>query len=271
MTEDQAGGTAQRSRGKGYPTLPLGEAHAYIAEAAKYGMTHHLNAFAQYLGHSKPSGGAFNHKIAAIRDWGLITRSGSSVTLTPLAERLALPVDPGQEAADLRTAFNACEIFREAYERNAKGQPLTGEAFGNAAVLNLGIAATARDRFVRSFVKSAVVAGLADEQANGTFMLRPLSDEPTTTGVPDSQDGLNDPADPDVKTDTPVGADPRLRSGASDGLRPAFQQNWQFQGGQLDISLTLTGPLPREAYAHIGTAMAELISLLESSTNEKAV
>lgn len=259
MAEEDIDNVA-RTRGKGYPRTPLGEARAYVTEAAKYGMSHHLDAFAQYLGHPKPTGGAFNHKIAAVRDWGLITRSGSTVTLTALAQRLALPTDPAQEARDLREAFEACAIFRDAYDRNAKGQPLSPDAFGNAAVLNLGISATGKDRFVRSFVKSAVLAGLAEEKGNGTFVL--VADP--------SPDGAGAETVPPQSDSAPLAETPASSSQASPpsvpkGLRPAFRQTWEFEGGQLDISLALASPLPREAYAHIGGAMAELIGLLEAS------
>ena len=267
MTDEDFNDTPARTRGKGYPRTSLGDARGYITEAAKYGMSHHLDAFAQYLGHPKPSGGAFNHKIAAIRDWGLIHRAGTTVTLTPLAQRLALPTDPAQEARDLREAFDACEIFRDAYERNAKGQPLAPDAFGNAAVLNLGISANGRESFVRSFVKSAVLAGLAEEQSNGSFVLRVDgagdTDEPSPRES-QAQAGARAPSDAATEVRAPEPSVPK-------GLRSAFRQTWEFKGGQLDISLALAAPLPREAYAHIGGAMAELIGLLEASSTAEDV
>ena len=263
MNDAGAEGALPKARGKGFPVLPLAEARDYVAEAIKYGDSHHIDAFATYLGHRQPRGGAFNNKIAAVRDWGLITRAGQTVTLTDLAKRLALPTDPAQHQQDLRAAFMACGIFREAYERNAKGQPLRPEAFGNSVVLNLGIAASAKDRFVRSFSRSAITAGLAKEDGTGALVLNPIdqSDAKATRPEPDS-------AGPPESTDESRGAissSPAPPAGGA-AQRPAFRQTWQFDGGQLDMTLALSTPLPREAYAHIGVSMAELIAILEEAT-----
>lgn len=266
--QQQAVESSQRTRGKGFPLIPLGEARDYVAEAAKYGMSHHLDAFAGYMGHSKASGGAFNNKIAAVRDWGLITRSGQQVSLTALGQRLALPTDPAEEARDLREAFSASKIFQEAYERNAKGTPLSEEAFGNSAVLNLGIASGGRDKFVRSFVKSAALVGLAEVRGDKTFVLKAASDEPA--GDADADAGASDEAPNDRATPPGVPAPEREQVPLPSGLRPAFRQSWEFEGGQLEISLALSSPLPREAYAHIGVAMAELIGILEDDSRPEA-
>jgi hypothetical protein len=279
MTEQAAESqAATRSRGKGFPTTPLDEARGYVAEAAKYGMSHHLDAFAGYMGHSKASGGAFNHKIAAVRDWGLIKRNGRDVLITELGQRLALPTDPEQQRKDLREAFFTCKIFEEAYSRNAKGAALAAQSFGNAAVLNLGIAATARDKFVRSFVKSAVTAGLAEDLGDKSFVLKPLAEGAAANDADGKTPEANAGGDGSNGADGSNGGDglaarqqPPLEEQmrTPSGLRPAFKQSWEFEGGQLDIALALESPLPREAYAHIGGAMAELIGILENARKQE--
>lgn len=251
----------RQQRGKGFPVMSIDEAAAIVRAAAQGGTDHHMDAFAGYMGHQKASGGAFNTRIAALRDYGVISRGGGRVQLTELGRRIALPTSDEELRRDLRTAFLTPAPFDEAYERAAKGTPIRLESFANAAVHNIGISAASKDRFVKSFVAGAEAVGLGRLGPDGALTLDPLTSEPPTATTADPAASLPTEAPRETAGETPAAT----RGYATSGQAPAFDQQLRFDGGTLHVRVDMDAPLPRSAFRLLSNTMADLLDELEKA------
>lgn len=95
-----------------YPEITLSEA-IKIAQVIirQYRGTISTAGLAQALGMSE-RGGGFLHKMAALRDYGLVEGRGT-LKATPRAERIILPNSPGEAARAAVEAFIGIELFAE--------------------------------------------------------------------------------------------------------------------------------------------------------------
>ena len=116
---------------------------------------------ASYLNYSGTNNGAFLHRIAAARLFGLVEKSGKYLVLTPLANRILAPEHPGED--DLRArhqAFMNVPLYRQLYDRYQSG-PLPPEAgLRNAFETHYGVPRARTQRAYRVFMGSADQAGL---------------------------------------------------------------------------------------------------------------
>lgn len=241
--------TVKKSRGTGFPVVSLPEAAKILAQAGKYGIQHAATAFAGYMGHKTTNSGAFRQRIAAMRDWKLITNSGDPIVMTEIGQAIALPIDSGAEAKALRQAFKNCELFMKVYEASAKGVPLDLESIGNNAVLNHGINAAAKQKFVSSLRDSAIHAGLAEVSEKGKITFLSESDSTPTDEPPPAQENGNEgPA-----------------SGGFDEGRgvPRVHQTWQITGGQIVLDVSTSEPLPAAIFSKVGEVVLQLEQLAE--------
>src|SRR5438270_13202560 len=87
-----------RARGVGFPVVPLLDAVKTLTEAGEYGAEHSRSAFATYLGHDTTNSGHFREKLAAFKDWKLITSAGDKIVFTQLGRDIALADDPTTKA-----------------------------------------------------------------------------------------------------------------------------------------------------------------------------
>ena len=256
--------TRRRKRHRGFPTLPLPRAVDVLRAAARFGTEHHLAAFATYMGHEKPSGGAFRSKLAAFRDWGLITRAANErIAFTELGRRLALPPDPDAVRADLQQAFLACDVFRETYENTAKGVPLTTEQIGNTAVHNLGISPTSKSDFARSFAVSAEAVGLATRHGDGTVELLAGTDSPVEAGGTASAETGIDTEDSDGRTASDDDSARKARSTAAS----VHRSEWPTSSGRVILEIESANPLPPACYGILGSVAEQLQRLAEALTD----
>ena len=139
MTDDSTtsstdGGNSRspsRKRGKGFPVVPLSEASRILKEAGKYGFEHSTASFAAHMGHSSTTSGSFRQRLAAFREWGLVTGRGDMLTMTEVARKVAMPPDDDAEREALRQAFWNCAVFAGLHEGMAKGQPLEQDRVGS--------------------------------------------------------------------------------------------------------------------------------------------
>lgn len=239
-----------KRRGKGFPIVPLPEARRILEHAGRAGTQHSLSAFAAYMGHQTTNSGAFKRRIAGLKDWGLITARGQEVEFTDLGKRIALPPDPGQVRDDLRMAFRRCEIFERFYNQAAKNVPLDEAHLGNAAVLEQGIAPQSKDKFVRSFVDSAIAIGLAERRDASKVVLLSEMGEPT---------GPNGDA-----VDSPSSASDIVNASLSNEVSAApivLRLPWRLSEGELVLEIRLGRPLPPSAFSRIGEISTELEAL----------
>jgi len=270
MTEANGSGADSRRRGVGFPQMGLQEAVDAIVLAGQNGPNHSHDAFATYLGHSTANSGAFRAKLASLRDWGLIERGDKDrVTLSSLAQEFVLAVPDHYRARKLlRATFESCRVFGVLYNDSAKNAPLDVTRIRNNALMRHGVAADQADRFVDSFIKSVVFAGLGEFDGS-RLILRPqaevadhddelpegLSSQNSNTTVPGSssaaKNAISPPAEPSSSSSAPV----------------ALRQAWDIDGGEIEFAIRTPKPLPLEIYslmadmAKTASAMAKLLPL----------
>lgn len=117
-----------------------------------------LAAFLQY---STTNSGAFFGRIAAARLFGLITSRGSDFVITPLAQKILLPVFPEQTREGLVEAFLNVPLFKDMYEEHDKGgKPLPPEmGMKNLFRSKFGMDARQAADAYRGLMESADAAG----------------------------------------------------------------------------------------------------------------
>lgn len=247
---------ARRKRTTGFPVVSLAEAAAILKEAGKYGFDHSTAAFATYMGHSTTNSGAFRQRLAAFRDWKLIAGRGDSLAMTDIARMIAHPTDDEAERRALQTAFMNSPVFFKLFDESAKGKPLAPGPLGNRAVLNLGVAPGSKDKFVQSFVDSAVAAGLASLKENGGIVLAPLE-----VGA----DGGQQPSEEQFIDNRQPGppSSGRTQPAARQGT-PVVHQTWAIDGGSIVFEIRTDKPLPATAFATVGEVVASLEHLAET-------
>jgi len=257
-------------RGVGFPAVSLPDAAGIIRTAASNGRHHSLSAMAAYTGHATANSGPYRQKLAALKDWGLVTVSGDTVTITERGMGIALPASPAAELDLMLGAFQGCAIFWGVYNDTAKGIPLSLETIGNNAVTMYGVSVKTRDRFVKSFVDSAAAVGMAERLPTGDVRLMQHAAEADAV-----RNRLPSPATP-APVDVPVRADtlqPAPASGPSNGhkLHPAISQVWKSDDAEIVFEVRTDGPLPSAAFMEIGTTVTSIEVLWEALQQDNRV
>lgn len=262
----------ERVRSASFPASSLALAPQVLRDAGKYGFEHSDSTFASYLGLSTTNSGTFRERVAAFRDFGLVTGRGGTLTMTDIARQIARPLSDEDERHALQDAFLHCEIFARLYDESAKGVPLKQQHLEARAIRDLQIAAKNGKRFMKSFVGSLVVAGLGEASGGETVTLREKGDlglgaanEPL---VPDgatgaARRGIRTPNSGPSTTPTP-GSHFDRSSLAAPHTEPAIHQVWEIQDGQVLFEVRMEGALPSEAYSSIGTVIACVEKLVGS-------
>lgn len=145
-----------------YPAYDLADSVA-VAKAIhdQGGGVASRDRLAAFLGYSTTNSGAFFGRLAAARLFGLITTRGSDFVITPLAQKVLLPVHPEQVREGLVEAWQNVPLFKEMYEEHDRGgRPLPPE-FGmkNLFRSKYGMDARQAADAYRVLMDSAEVAG----------------------------------------------------------------------------------------------------------------
>lgn len=255
--ESPANGKAsmRRKPSTGFPVVSLDEAAAILREAGKYGFEHSTGEFAAIMGHSTTNSGAFRQRLAAMRDWKLITGRGDNVAMTDIARVIALPQDEAAEKAALQSAFASCTVFYRLYEDSTKVTPLPRPGLGARAVHTLGVAPGSASKFVASFVASAAVAGLAEEQGDGSVILL-------------SSNEANRESRLEQESPSPEATAPRAAHASPPAeVTPVVHQAWQISGGQVVFEIYSERPLPASAFPTVGEVVMTLERLSQALTD----
>lgn len=149
-------------------------------------------------------------------------------------------------------AFHNFPVFSRLYEGSAKGNPLAPQGLGSRAVHDFGIAPNRADKFVDSFIESAVAAGLAEVAEDDQVVFLAPNDD---SSDPDS---VVEPKSPTA----PAGVGHRTslsRSGS-----PVVHQSWDIAGGRIIFEIRSDGPLPASAFATVGEVVASLENLAQA-------
>lgn len=272
---EEGNDTERGTRGAGFPTLDVANAVKVIHTAGGHGADFTTSAFAQYCGHTTSNSGPFKQKVAAFRDWGLVTTKEGRVRLTDLGKDVARSPEPTEDQALLRRAFDACKIFKRFYDDQAKGTPLKRDMLGRLAVLDHKVAAKSQEKFVTALVDSAVTVGLASaDKDSGTVTFNSISSvvdgPPSALGV-DAQPpapAAQPPASPATPA-TPVTQNPAAAAVPSTSGAPLLlRQAWPTATGEVVLEVRSTEPLPASAFALVGEAVGAAAALAASIGHE---
>ena len=251
--EPEAAKPGARSTGAGYPTMSLVETSAALKKIGEYGQVHTLSSLAGHLGHTTTNSGPFRQKLAALREWGVISGKGDELTLTQIGAAIAFPV--GDDSVAMREAFFNAKVFAAVYAAVVKNRPLDVELIANTAVRNHRVAAKSKDEFVRSFVASAVAAGLA-ERPDATHVT--LYPKPAEAG---DRQGDAPEGGPNHGETTRSGSGP-----SSPGPQPVLRQVWQAGPAQVVLEIRSTRALAAGDFQRLGKVIAEIEQMVEAMT-----
>jgi hypothetical protein len=245
----------RRKAATGFPVLDLGEAASVLARASQHGWEHTVAEIAGYMGHATTNSGAFRAKLAALRDYGLVSGRGESLEITQVGRRIAIPETGEERLTALQEAF-ANTVFGPLYQESVKGSPISIDSIGRRAVNRLGVAPASQGQFREVFVRSAAAAGLAETAGDGkiTLVTKPQA-RPSDAGNLGSADRPpgDDPAAPGHPADRPA-------------LKPVLDQHWPFPDGEVRLTVTIARPLSAADFASIGSVVAQIEKLVAGLT-----
>ncbi len=231
--------------------MSLPEAVEAIRTIAKHGFNLSEDAVAGHLGHATVNSGPFRSKVAALRDYGLLSAEGYGVT--PLGQDLSLP-DPtkdGGEQAALARAFRNADIFAKVYDSLQRGHSYAADGIGNIAVRTHRVRPKSKSEFEKSFVESVLAAGLMERTADGQLRAVGSRREEEVEG------------DEEADVEMPPGQRPKGRR----SVLPVVHHTWQVADGEIVFEVVLHGTMPATAYGQIqkiveqGDELANMLGL----------
>jgi len=240
------------TRSVGFPRLPLKDAVDIVQKAGKYGHTVSSSALASHAGHKTDNSGPFGLKVAALRDWGLITGSAAGgYALTQLAITIAHPESESARRMALLEAFKNCHLFWNIYEEAAKDVPLERAGLGNRAVSTHKVGAPLKEKFLQSLIASAAFVGLAELVDNSHVKFLRLPEVESDALAEDSG------GDADVVTSS-ITVAPRRST-----REPIVHHLWEMDDGEVLFEVSLGRAIPATAWAQIGKVAEEAEKLIE--------
>jgi hypothetical protein len=253
----QTGTDEQRRRRKpstGYPVIDLGEVAVVLGKASQHGWEHTVAEFAGYLGHSTVNSGAFRAKLAALRDYGVISGRGDALEITAIGRKIAIPETPVDRMLALQEAF-ANTIFGPLYEESVKGSPISIESIGRRAVSRLGVAPASQGAFGEVFARSVVTAGVAESSGDGRITLYTKAQAGSATSdVTTPPSGGATTADPSIQSASLTSKTPS---------KPVVDQRWPIDGeGEVALIIAIDRPLTASDFAAIGAVVGEIERLV---------
>lgn len=144
-------------RGKGFPRLGLSSAVKVIETASKFGKSWSKEQFAGFgsqSGAGSAKSGAFANRVAALKDYGLITATKENISLTDLGVQIVKPVTENERDKAIAQAFLNVEVFKKLFESLETGEELSLDQVAQSAVFALGISRDSKDKFLNVFIDS---------------------------------------------------------------------------------------------------------------------
>jgi hypothetical protein len=254
--------SVKAARGVSFPTISLPEAVDIITKAATYGRQQTISAIAGYAGHATANSGPFRQKLAALKEWGLVSVAGNTVSITDIGMGIALPTSP-DAALDLQMrAFEGCAIFWKLYSDSAKGVALKADTLGNIAVTTHGVAVKSKDKFIRSFADSVTAVGLGEKVSGGDIKF---------VGVQGGRTGKTTPLSTGVDSELTSNSTDELEQSIT-GTPPApastipvvIRQVWGGVQAEVVFEIRSHNPLPSAAFMSISETVTSIESLWEA-------
>lgn len=231
-------------RSRAYPVIPLQEAVDSLSRLeTQLGQGNHSrDAIAKAWGYKSPSG-LPSRKVAALVQFGLLTRHKDNYRISHLGISYLRPIDDSDARQALRTAVRTPVVFSEIVEKYVPEGKIPRQ-LGNILCRAHGIAPKVSDDVARIFIESATFAGLLREDL--TF-----------------ESEHEDPPQPQSSKDS--GSEERVASQPSGGGSPPPSK--APEGSFQEFQLTLTNGhavlrLPHRISEHDLTKLRKLIELL---------
>lgn len=250
---------SRRTRSTRFPIVPLSQAAQILKDAGKYGFEHSAESFASYMGHKTTNSGHFRQRIAAFRDWGLIEGRGSTLAMTEIARKIAVPPDSKEEKKAIQQSFLSCDVFSALYDQAVKGEALDKERIRARAIHEFGVTPTMASRFADSFIESAVTAGMAERDDQGQVVLLELESKGVTDEADEAEHETGEPLP--VPTPPPSPTAHRTEPGLA---APAVHQSWPIDGGVIILTIRTDGALSAASFQAISEIVGQLEALAAS-------
>lgn len=258
-----------KRRGTGFPSMPLQDAVDAVVLAGRNGPEHSHDAFATYLGHKTANSGAFRGKLASMRDWGLLGRGGRDrVTLSGLAQELVMAA-PDYTRQQLLTAFESCRVFGVLYNDSAKNVPIEFTRLRTQVLMKYGVGKDQADKFVSSFVQSAVFAGLAQSDGTAVTLFQRESAFANEAGGHEVDDASEEVPSSNAASRSSSMGSLETPVAAQSGVPVALRQQWPIDGGEIEFVIRTAAALPPSVYALVAE-MAEVAEKMKSKLSGPA-
>ena len=157
------------------PILSFDESIAILEQAGNtIGYEGALDDLSRKAGNT-PTSSIFTKKLAALKNYGLITVTGDKFYITELGQRIVNPTSPEQRAEALLESFLKIEVHRAIYEKY-KGKLLPESTFlSNFINKELDIPYELKKDWADYFIAAADYAGILHKRDSGNYqvMARP--------------------------------------------------------------------------------------------------
>lgn len=153
-----------KRHGKGFVYIGLKDCDDALRKIDSHAKAMSIEGFARALGHDAPKG-RFNHKIDALKSFGLVEVDAESVRLSALAEDMLYGAGDSAKSKARTTAFLNYAEFKKVFSEFPKGHDNRRADIVNFVKAKLGVV-NEIDRFIRLFVESAEFAGLLEGAPN---------------------------------------------------------------------------------------------------------
>lgn len=173
-------------RGKGFPRLGLASAIKIVETASKFGKSWPKEQFAGFgsqNGASSAKSGAFANRVASLKDYGLITSTKDTVSLTDLSAQIAKPVTEEEREKAITKAFMNVEIFKNLFDSLESGEELSLDQVAQYAVFTLGISRESKDKFISVFIDSGRFVNLVEYNKERSAMTLAALDNDNSESV----------------------------------------------------------------------------------------
>ncbi len=156
----------------------------------------------------------------------------------------------------MQRSFLHCNVFSRLHEETAKGRALDKDSLKGQAVNRFAVSSKRADKFVDSFIKSVVAAGMAERNDQGQVVLLELEGEGVTDEDDEAEHEIGEPLPEPTPPPSPTAhrADPGLAA-------PAVHQSWPIDGGAIVLTIRTGGALPAWSFKEIGTIVGQLEEL----------
>lgn len=151
------------ARSRAYPGIPLGEAIEKIHQLSKKlgsAPSYNKETFAAGMGYKGSNNGAFLRAVAALQQYNLVQKSGTSYILTPITQKVLFPTSSEDRMVAIKEAALSPTLFDQLYSQYA-GQELP-DLLPNILVNDYGILPNVKDKTTSLFRSSMEFAGLLD-------------------------------------------------------------------------------------------------------------